>query len=481
MFRISLLPITISYQVKDMQNVLISALQQRRETGKWHALIAAWLGEAFDGMDASLYSVAMYPALGELLRSKSDVEIGQTGSLILATFMMGWFVGALVFGTLADKIGRRKTMILTILIYSLATASCAVSQNWMQLAACRFVVGCGIGGEIILGTVVISEFWTKRGRLWAVCAVVSSFNAGLMFAAGINTLLGPYGWRWLFVAGVIPAIFTLYIRSKLKESDSFEQVRNHRNAIKQNAGSLTDRDRMLLKSPMAQLMEPEFRWKLLSTAVLSASAIIGYWACIGWLPAWVNQMTGALAINERSMITTIFSIGGFIGCFTTPFVLDRMGRKGTMKLTFGGALVISIAMFITVKSYGTPLLCWAFAMGLFTNWQFAALQIYIPEVFPTSALASAAGVCYGAARIFSAGLTLCGEQLIAFYGGSYAYASATISSIYILGFIVAFWMYETKGQVVGTMLTVNIDSENSSLEPMETFQNVGGANIPINP
>lgn len=424
-----------------------------KATTKWHALFAAWLGEAFDAMDASLYIVALYPAVSELLRSKNDIEIGQTGSVILATFMLGWFLGALLFGTLADKIGRRKTMLVTILIYSIATGLCAIAQNWVQFAACRFIVGCGIGGEIILGTIVVSEFWKNRGRLWAICALESSFNIGLLLSAGINAVLGPYGWRWLFVAGIIPALFTVYIRSKLKESSHFEEVQTHRQNLSRQFTELTKADHIHLRLPIYQLMQPDLRTKTIAMALLGISATIGYWASVAWLPAWINQLTGTLAVNQRSLVTTTFSIAGLIGCFITPFVLDKLGRKGTMKLTFGGALLTAVMMFISVKVYSPVLLVWASALGLFTNIQFAALQIYIPEVFPTSVLATATGICYGGGRIFAAALALCGGQLIAFYGGSYALAAATISTIYILGFVAAFFAPATNGETAGTMLT----------------------------
>jgi len=334
-------------------------------------------------------------------------------------------------------------MLITILLYSLATGLCALCQNWMQLAACRFIVGCGIGGEICLGTVVVAEFWKGRSRLWATCVLESSFNAGLLLSSGINLLLGAYGWRWLFVAGVIPALATVYIRSKLKESEEFEEVSKHRKETK-------GLDKIESKSSWAQLMEPEMRSKLIWTAMIAMSAIVGFWACVSWLPAWVNQLTGDIAISERSTATTLFSIGGLVGCFVTPLILDRLGRKNTLKLAFAGGLIAAVTMFVTVKTFGLPLLAWAFALGVFTNVQFTTLQIYIPEVFPTSMLATAAGVCYGAGRIFSASLAICGGQLIAIYGGSYALASATLSLVYVVGVVAAFFIVETDGAVAGT-------------------------------
>lgn len=427
-----------------------SRIQSGKEKvgSKWHALTAAWLGEAFDAMDASLYFVALVPAMTELMRSSNETLVGQYGSYVLAVFMMGWFFGAIIFGAMADRLGRRKTMLVTILIYSIATGLCAFCNTWIELAVCRFIVGLGIGGEICLGTVVIAEFWKGRGRLWATCVLESSFNAGLLFSAGINAAFGIYGWRCLFIVGVVPALVTIYIRSKLKESESFEQVSKHRELLANStAGSA---NQSVLNSPFAQLMEPEFRGKLIATALLSMSAIVGYWACVAWLPAWVNQLTGSVAIGERSVATTIFSIGGLVGCFATPLILDRLGRANTFKISFAGALITAVVMFISVKTYGPALLAWAFMLGVFTNLQFSALQIYIPEVFPTSMLATAAGICYGGARIFSASLTLFGAQLIALYGGSYGYASATIACVYILGVIAAYFVLETRGAVAGT-------------------------------
>jgi MFS family permease len=420
--------------------------------GRWHAMWAAFMGEAFDAMDASIFFVAMYPAISELLQTKNDTYIGQIGSVVLATFMMGWFFGAFVFGALADKIGRRKVMLLTILIYSVATGCCALAHSWMELAACRFVVGLGIGGEICLGTVIVSEFWSGKGRLWATAFLESSFNVGLLLSAGANMLFGDLGWRVLFLVGIIPALFTLYIRSKLTESTSFEQVAAYRKQLENKNGTLDENEKSFMISPFRRLMQPELRGRLISTAALSASAIIGYWACVAWLPSWINQLTGAIAVNERSVATTVFSVGGLLGCFVTPIICAKLGRRLVMKVAFGGALFAAMTMFITIKSFGLPLLAWSFALGILTNLQFTALQLYIPEVFPTSVLATAAGICYGGARVFSAVLALCGAQLIAVYGGSYAYASATISSIYVLGFVAAFFIVSTEGDTLGHLL-----------------------------
>jgi len=255
----------------------------------------------------------------------------------------------------------------------------------------------------------------------------------------------------------------LYIRSKLKESESFKQMDSCRKSLKAIPHhELTDEHKTLLLSPLQQLMQPELRSKLIITAILGTSAVIGYWACVAWIPAWINQLTGNLAINERSMATTVFSFGGLLGCFATPLLLDRMGRANVMKVAFGGGLLATMAMFLTVKEYGAALMAWSFAVGVLTNMQFAALQIYIPEAFPTNVLASAAGVCFGAGRIFAVALALCGGQLIGYYGGSYAMASATLSLIYSVGFVAAFWLHETNGQVAGVRIPEDLPESAST-------------------
>src|SRR5262249_39925018 len=182
-----------------------------------HVLLAAWLGELFDGMDASIYVLVLFPALSELLNTTSHSSVGLVGSVILAIFMLGWACGAIVFGILSDYIGRARVMVLTILVYALCTGLCALSHNWWELAFYRFLVGCGIGGEISIGAVMLAESWKGRARLHATAIMSTSFGFGYLSAALINLALGHLGWRWLFVVGIAPALLTVYIRAKLRE------------------------------------------------------------------------------------------------------------------------------------------------------------------------------------------------------------------------------------------------------------------------
>lgn len=151
-----------------MHSTTIAALQNKISLpggGKWHAFIAAWLGAFFDGLDATIFVMVLFPALSQLLGTSDHAKIGQYGSYVLAVFMLGWATGAVVFGMLADRIGRAKTMMITILMYALCTGLCALAQTWQELAFYRFLVGCGIGGEIGIGGVILAETWQGKSRL----------------------------------------------------------------------------------------------------------------------------------------------------------------------------------------------------------------------------------------------------------------------------------------------------------------------------
>lgn len=413
--------------------------------GKWQALMAAWFGEAFDALDATIFFIAMYPAISELINSKNDIEIGWYGSLVVAVFMLGWAVGGIGFGMVADKIGRAKTMVITILLYAVATGLCALSQSWIDLAIYRFFVGVGVGGEIGLGGVLVAEAWKNgRGRIWAISAVESSFCFGVMGCALVNSMLGNYGWRWLFLAGLVPAFFALYVRMTLKESEEFNQSKTRKEKIESQK---SPEEKANIDIPLLDVLKGEKGKQLWMTALCAMCAIIGWWGCISWIAPWINQLTGTLAVDERSMGTTMVSIGNLVGCVAVPLLLLKISRVNLLKLSFLGCWLSSTIMFLTVKSYGLTLLAWCFAVGFFGIVSFVVLVVYIPEAFAASYRATASGFTFGFGRILAAVAAVGGGQLISLFGGSYAYSAATIALIYLLGTLIAFKLPETNGEL----------------------------------
>jgi MFS family permease len=413
------------------------------QQGKWQALVAAWLGEAFDALDATIFFIAMYPAMSDLINSKNDAQIGWYGSIVVAVFMLGWAVGGIGFGMVADRIGRAKTMVITILIYALATGLCAISHSWQELACYRFLVGVGVGGEIGLGCVLVSEaFKTKASRIWAIATVESSFCFGVMGCAAVNALLGPYGWRWLFVAGLVPAFFALYFRLTLKESESFEKQKRIQDEQRKLRPKLTS---IIADLPLVALLKSKDGGKLWITALCATCAVIGWWGCISWISPWINQLTGTAAVEERSLGTTLVSIGNIVGCFTTPLLLTKFGRARLLQISFLGCWLSATMMFLTVKTFGLALLAWCFVVGYFGIVQFVVLVVYIPESFSITYRASASGFTFGFGRILAAGAAIGGGHLIGIFGGSYAFAAASIAIVYLMGMILSLRLPETDG------------------------------------
>jgi len=450
-----------------MHSTTIAALQNKISLpggGKWHAFIAAWLGAFFDGLDATIFVMVLFPALSQLLGTSDHAKIGQYGSYVLAVFMLGWATGAVVFGMLADRIGRAKTMMITILIYALCTGLCALAQTWQELAFYRFLVGCGIGGEIGIGGVILAETWQGKSRLHAMGLMVSAFGWGYLATSLLTLCFGRFGWRLLFVIGITPALLTFYVRAKLKDTEEFEFIAEARKrAASKKEIERNEQEKDLLRNPFFQLFSKENRRATLTVATMASSCIMGYWAVLSWIPAWINQITGTDAVSERS-ITTICMNAGLILCgFFGGKLVDVFGRSRCFLIGSVASFLCCVGMFTTVKSFGLPLLVWAFAIGAASILPFVVLFVYVPELFATRIRSTAFGFSYNSGRVFAALAAIFGGQIIAASGGSYAVGAATVSAVYLIGAVVSFFMPATTGVVEKHVM---ISTEERELSPL---------------
>lgn len=415
----------------------------------WHVLLATWLGGMFDGMDSSIFAIVLYPSLSEMLHTNSYSIVGLHGSYVIATFMVGWAIGAMLFGMLADYIGRARTMTITILLYALCTGLCATAHNWWELAAYRFLVGAGIGGEMGIGAVMLSECWPNKSRVFAIGAMASSLGFGYLATATLNLLLGHHGWRWLFVAGIVPAFLTVYIRAKLKEPEQFVATQELKGAAKAKAAhERSEEENRILRLTVFDLFDKDNLSKLKVVVALTSTAIIAWWAVLAWIPAWVNQLTGELAVEQRSFAMffkdTGMILSGFLGCF----LIAKLGYKRCLFLTFIIAFLSCIGMFLTVKHFGPALLAWVLVVGFFCHLPFVVLWSYIPELFDARIRSTAFGVAFNIGRFAAALAALGSGELVGLFGGSYALAASTFASVYILGLIPTALMPKTSGRLV---------------------------------
>lgn len=403
---------------------------------RWHVLLATWLGGVFDGMDSSIFAMVLFPCLSELLHTSSHSVVGQHGSYIISLFMLGWAVGAMFFGSLADHIGRAKTLTITILLYAVCTGLCAWAHNWQELGLYRFLVGAGIGGEMGIGAVLLNECWPGKTRVYAVGAMATSLGFGYFLTAILNLWLGGFGWRWLFIAGVAPAFLTFYLRAKLKEPEEFMQH------IEERARSVAGQGRNAFADAVGHsaacfrgLFDQENRKKTIAVAAVASTAIVTWWAVIAWIPAWINQLTGQLAVVERSHAMFLKDIGMIMSGVLGGLLIRRFGYKACMATAFTMAFVSSVGMFLTVKSFGPALLCWLMVLGFFAHLPFVIMWTYIPELYAVRIRSTAFGFIYNFGRFLAAFVALGSGALIQFFNGSYAFAASTVAGIYLVGLL----------------------------------------------
>jgi len=411
---------------------------------QWLVLFVAWLGWVFDSMDATIYAIVLHPALEELLAVSSagpvtSEAIGWHGGIIFSIFLIGWAIGGVLFGIAADRFGRTKTLIASILIYAVFTGLAALSQDWWHLAIYRFLTALGIGGEWAAGATLVAEVWPENKRAKAAGLLQSAWAAGFFLAAALNLLLRGYGWRALFVVGILPAFLTFYILRKVKEPDRWAQV--HQQDLASGAMPLVR---------LGELFRPDLRRQTLVGSTLAFVAVFGLWGSTNWTPTLIDTLPDLQELSREELAARVsyaimaLNAGALFGYLSFGPLADRFGRRPVFALMCAGSLVMLPITFLTPREYLHVLLLLP-VLGFFNNGIFSGFPIYLPELYPTRLRATGAGFCFNAGRIFaSAGPFLTGWLTAAM--GSVGYAVSVVGLIYLVGLLVLPFAPETRGR-----------------------------------
>ncbi len=400
-------------------------------------LVVAWLGWIFDSMDATIYNLVLTPALRELLGPRSSPEnIGWYGGIILAIFLVGWAVGGVLFGMLADYLGRARTLVITILIYALFTGLAALSHSWWELCIYRFLTALGIGGEWAAGATLVAEVLPERLRVKGAGVLQSAWGAGYFLAAGVSALLSRYSWRAMFLVGIVPAVVALFVRLKVREPERWREAR------------ASGRERLTLW----ELFTPEHRRDTLVGSALAFVAVFGLWGATNWTPTLVREMLGPLGRSPAEITRMVsyavmcLNAGAIVGYFSFPPLAEWIGRRAAFLWMMLGAAVTLPATFLLPDSYSRALLILP-ALGFFTNGIFSGFPIYLPELYPTRIRATGAGFCFNAGRVLAASSPFLTGYLVV-HLGTFARAASSVAIIYVLGTAVLLFARETKGQTL---------------------------------
>ncbi len=408
-------------------------------------LFVAYLGWVFDLMDVFLMVLVKDRAMAELLGpGASQREIGVWGGWALGITLVGWSAGGLLFGMVADRWGRTRTMALTILIYSVFTGLTGFSQTATQLLVLRFIAALGIGGEWGAGASMIAEVFPKASRAMAAGILQSASGTGFFAAILLEYLVGG-NWRYAFFGGAVPAVLALVVRLGLSEPEVWVAARQSAAGVRARVGSL-----------VAVFDEPELRRRLLLATGLAVVGIFAYWGTNFWVNSRFTELLrgqGAapdeIASGVRRALL-VLNAGNMVGFLSFIPLTNRVGRKRAFVVFHLGSLVSMPAAYLFSTDYATGLALFFFA-GLFTSGIYSGYTIYFPELFPTRVRATGASFCYNVGRIVAApGPILMGWltgalEYAAPAGQRIAYAGAIMGCFYILAFAVIPFLPETKG------------------------------------
>ncbi len=413
----------------------------RQLTGyQWTVLLVAWLGWVFDVFDTSLFFLAKQPMVQEFFGKDAYGPQGKgplIEGIILGCFYAGWAVGGLVFGVLADRWGRARTMVLTILLYSLFTGLTWFVQTWEQVAIIRFLTALGIGGEWAAGTALIAEALPNRTRAMAAGFLQSAAAVGPVLAALANLALKDHSWRWLFVVGVAPALLTIWIRWKVREPERWSRTQ-------ESPGSRRDAFATLRELFGSQPWR-RHAWVALTMAVVG---ILGASNISYWLPNLVKEASPGLADEavraRQSYAQMILHVGTIVGVFLFPALCERIGRKRAFAWAFAMTPVVVALATFSKPSYSGLLLV-APLMAFLAIGLTSGFPLYFPELFPTRLRATGMGFAYNTGRILQVPWPILTGWIIASLGGVGVGVGLT-AMVYLAGVAAVAFAPETKGR-----------------------------------
>ncbi len=426
----------------ELSNNPKSDLQYRRRV-----LVSALFGWTLDGYEGSILPITMSALLvGIGLPATATFQAG----ILLSITLIGWATGGILGGLFADRWGRKRVLIYSMLLYMGFSGLTFFVQSIPEVALIRFLTGLGLGAEWASGAVLLSETWPAHLRSRATSRMQSGYGWGQLLASAVWLILSlttlPGGnWRYAFLIGTVPAIALLYIRRGIKESILWT--------------SPAVQDRVSQTGFLRELFSPKYRRTTKLTFVLASVSSFAFWG----VSSWIGPYNALLAKNHHmlnpqlwtALSTAFYAVGAIAGFFVFGYFAELFGRKRSIALYFlGGLMTASLPYLVTQPLWELPVVA---ISGFFNLGLFAWLPTYLPELYPTLIRSTASGSIYNASRVIAAGAPFFGGYFIHIFH-SFVIVSALTSLVYLLGIIVVFnrALPETKGVVLDTLVVPEI-------------------------
>jgi MFS family permease len=381
-----------------------------------------------DSMDIMLYAMVLVHLMRHF--GMSTATAGLMGSLTLFASA----AGGIIFGLLADRFGRVKALMGSILVYSVFTGACGLSQNITQLAIFRVLLGLGMGGEWATGAALVAETWPTEHRGKALGIMQSSWAVGYALAAAITALVLPrWGWRGVFFVGILPALLTFWIRRHVDEPEIWKK-------------SVEEKKRLAARASLAEIFRRPLLKSTLVTTLMNAGTMFAWWGLFTWIPAYLGlpaeQGGMGLSIVTTSTWIIVMQVGMWLGYVSFGFISDRVGRKKTyINYLFSAAVLV--ILYSSVRQ-NTVLLLLGPLVAFFGTGYFSGFGTITAEIFPTRIRASAQGFTYNIGRGLSALAPFTIGALAKEHGLSLAFYLT--AGFFLFSAATAFALPETKGK-----------------------------------
>ena len=389
------------------------------------AIIAAGLGWMLDAFDVTLFALAL-PAI-RLELGLSPAQGGALGSVAL----LAAAAGGVAFGVFADRFGRTRALMLSVVLYSVFTAACGLATTFAQFIVFRIFLGLGMGGEWASGATLVSETWTAEHRGKALALMQSGWAVGYALAAAVNYLVQPpFGWRAVFFVGILPAFLTLWVRRHVREPEVWQRAARERNAT----------------STLARLFSRDLRPLTIALTLMNACTLFGWWSFNLWLPSYLREPAsrGGLGLQmlSSSAMIIVMQVGMWFGYITFGFISDRAGRKRTY-VTYLLAAAVLLFLYVSLRAPVALLLLGPF-VAFFATGYFSGFGAVTAEIFPTAIRGTAQGFTYNVGRIVSAAAPFTVGTLAQTHGFSTALSISSLA--FLLAAFFWIWIPETRGR-----------------------------------
>jgi MFS family permease len=379
----------------------------------WFMFIICFFSNVLGGAASTLMSVYLPVVVKDLLGDVDQSRLNEVSSYINALYFIGWAIGGFVWGMIGDRIGRARSLAMTVSMFGLFTLLKGFAPSWEVMLLFQFFCGFGVGGVLVLNTTLMSEVWPERTRAVFIGFLSIGFPVGIFSSGAVNYFVSS--WRQGFMVGMLPLILGVIAFLALRESEKWKTSRELPGEEKPKLG--------------------DHRRNLFNGSVIFGCMLIGLWATFSWIPTWVQSLlVNSDGQRERGLTMMLLGAGGLSGGFLSGWISNALGTRKAMLMCTAGCFTISFLLFKLNSTFSTITLleiaCLSFTFGISQG----LLSVYIPLLFPVSIRATATGFCFNIGRFFTAAAVFFVGVLVMTLGG-YGNSLFAFSFVFLIGFI----------------------------------------------